>query len=400
MKIVNHIFTDISLFIIYSLHGVQREVHFQRSSDEELFLKAHAAVKAGDIEAAVKLLDSRLRVAEATGGRVSYTPDGGRILLDGQPLPATLAVELRKLVAAGASPQSLFNFWDRLKRNPDNYVREQLFAHVKHNGVMLLPDGRFLLYKRVRGNMTSHHDGRTKHVVGEELSMPREHCERNPRVSCGAGLHAAPYQHAERVFHSGPFLRLICDPEHVVSCPKQDSEKIRFCSYYVDRVLATGEGPSVGIDAATVADLDKFVAEKAKVERREERKERVRPEKSDSGAKALKPVKKRAVLARRVIERSTDRVTIPAELMLKAGFTPGAQAAVILTDSRSRFLVIVKYNKRNSVKSRFCSPPMLLTSTGAFSIRNNLLSHARLDKVKNFKVSITDRLTLEIEEAK
>lgn len=149
--------------------------------------------------------------------------------------------KMREAVVSGRCPKALAKFHQRLEKNPDRNVRDQLFSHIEHDGVTLTPDGRIILYKRVRDNLASWYDGNFKYVVGSESGVPRDRCLKDPHESCGYGLHACPRKRVSSWYSTGPLLELIIDPEHVTNVPTPFQGKVLACKVFTQRIVSKEE---------------------------------------------------------------------------------------------------------------------------------------------------------------
>jgi hypothetical protein len=107
--------------------------------------------------------------------------------------------------------------------------------------------------------------------------------------------------------------------------------------------------------------------------------------------------------AANVLTATTDRVTIPAVIMLEAGFRSNDELSVFITDKRSRFLLIcpARYLKRFS-KDHKCvdSVTVKSLSTGSVSLRAPTMSMAKIWPTKTterlYRVRIMSRNLVEI----
>jgi hypothetical protein len=127
----------------------------------------------------------------------------------------------------------MINFMENLLKNPDHRVFQQLFGFMSYGKNPITPDGKFLAYKKVRSDYTSVHDGLTKHVIGEFVSMDRDACNSNPEQTCSTGLHFCSQEYLSN-FSGENVLVLEIDPADVVSIPVDyNNTKGRACKYKV-----------------------------------------------------------------------------------------------------------------------------------------------------------------------
>jgi len=152
------------------------------------------------------------------------------------------AKRILKMASEGEDPTTLFNFYERLQRNPSWRSVEQLWDFLNHEGIPLTPDGCFLAYKGVKMNFKDAHSGKIDNHVGNTIEVPRNSVSDDPRTACHFGLHVGAKQYAESFSEQ----LIICkvDPEDVVCVPYDSSQhKMRVCKYTV-----------VGMDGGELSD--------------------------------------------------------------------------------------------------------------------------------------------------
>ena len=145
-----------------------------------------------------------------------------------KPIPKLVAKFLKKAIKEGIDLTPYENFWRNLYLNPDETVVEQLYGFLEHNGHPITSSGYFLAYKAVNvkqkfdtttGKLIEtkiydentgeevkqvpnsemifapiHKGGKHGNVIkiGEPVSMPREECDSDPRMTCSSGKMYAP----------------------------------------------------------------------------------------------------------------------------------------------------------------------------------------------------------------
>ncbi len=161
--------------------------------------------------------------------------DGSRrkhILYKGHNVPEQIVDRIWRMASANESPAGLFNFWERLQRNPSNRSVESLFAFLQHEGIPIEEDGTFLAYKGVNSDLTDCYTSTIDNSPGQIHEMERNLVSDDPRTACHRGFHVGAKRYAS---NHGPEV-VICrvDPEHVVCVPYDSSaEKMRVCKYEV-----------------------------------------------------------------------------------------------------------------------------------------------------------------------
>lgn len=160
---------------------------------------------------------------------------GDVVHYDGVPLPSDLNSRITSMAAAGEDPTPVCNFWERLQNNPSKRSVDQLWSFLKHQGIPLTPEGKFLAYKSVRSDYKDHHSGNYDNSPGTVNEMPRNQISDDPNHACHEGFHVGALEYASK-FGSGPSVVVICeiDPADVVCIPYDSSaQKMRVSKYKV-----------------------------------------------------------------------------------------------------------------------------------------------------------------------
>ncbi len=82
-------------------------------------------------------------------------------------------------------------------------------------------------------------------TIGEPVSIPRNQCDSNPDATCSRGLHAANSEWLNQGYFGTTGLAILINPMNVVSCPYQDSGKLRCCEYMPVSVINFDEEGNV-----------------------------------------------------------------------------------------------------------------------------------------------------------
>jgi hypothetical protein len=164
-----------------------------------------------------------------------YTVSGEVVHFDGTPIPEELNKRILEMATANEDPTPIFNFWERLQRNPSWRSVQQLWAFLQHTNIPLTPDGCFLAYKAVNYDYLDKHSRRVNNKPGTINKMPRNQISDDPTQTCHFGFHVGALGYVSS-FGSGDDKIIICkvDPEHVVCVPNDHSgQKMRVCEYEV-----------------------------------------------------------------------------------------------------------------------------------------------------------------------
>lgn len=157
----------------------------------------------------------------------------GKIYSDGQVVSGYIGQKLIEFVEQGLPYLPLFNFWKRIKNNPSNNSKDQLYQFLESNLIPLTEEGKFIAYKSVRSDMTDHHSGKFKYAINQLAQMDRSEVVDDPNHACGPGLHVGSFKYASSFGGNGSIiLEVEVDPADVVSVPKDHaSQKLRACQF-------------------------------------------------------------------------------------------------------------------------------------------------------------------------
>jgi hypothetical protein len=151
---------------------------------------------------------------------------------EGEAVPDDMNRRIIDLANEGQDPTPIFNFYERLKKNPSYRSVKQLWSFLNHKGIPLTDDGCFLAYKGVKENYKDCHTGTYDNRPGAKHEMDRNKVSDDPSTPCHEGFHVGAKEYATSF---GP-ITVICkvDPENVVCVPYDSSaQKMRVCKYEV-----------------------------------------------------------------------------------------------------------------------------------------------------------------------
>ena len=161
-----------------------------------------------------------------------------------------------RMIEDNENVKPLLNFFERLLKNPNSQIRDQLYSFLEYGKNAITPDGCFLAYKYVNNNLKSVHngsydangvydpEGRFDHSIGNFVSMPRERCDNDPNRTCSAGLHVCSREYLASFATSGGNRIVVCKvcPSDVVVVPNDyNNTKMRTCGYLVVSELTKNE---------------------------------------------------------------------------------------------------------------------------------------------------------------
>ena len=204
-------------------------------------------LKKGMYDEVAQVADIAVRVATRTKGRFKLDKETGLAVLKDEKLPQAIASKLVQLVDAKKDTKPLENFWARLKLNPSQDSRNDLYAFLEANKVPLTEDGYFIGYKRVDDDFKDTRTRTYDNTPGMTVEMDRSEVDPNRNNTCSTGLHVAAYKYAAVDYNgsTGKLLEIKVDPKDVVTVPPDyNQQKMRVCRYQVVG-LATKEHASL-----------------------------------------------------------------------------------------------------------------------------------------------------------
>lgn len=257
-----------------SIVGSDGKMHNIRKGQPN-FLVVRDALLAEDWEKAMGSLEIKGTVKSWAKGRFTFSADGEHLLYDGKEVERDLNNRVMEMVRKNEDPTPLFNFFERLQKNPSWRSVQQLFKFLNHDGISFLPDGCFLAYKGVRMDYKDAHSGTVDNSPGKTHQMPRNQISDDPREACHVGFHVGALSYAQSFSERVVVCKV--DPADVVSVPYDESErKVRVCKYTVvgnygeqlPSTIYTDELPSIKeeVSAPTCGKCKKFMVNAGQVE--------------------------------------------------------------------------------------------------------------------------------------
>ena len=151
--------------------------------------------------------------------------------------------------------QNLMNFFARcIQHNIGTDVVIQMYEFLKHNDIVILPDGSIQAWKYLHKQDDIYLDSYSKSIVNTEgsyVSMPREEVDSDPNRVCSKGLHTGAWDYVTE-FNS-IIAKVIVNPEDVVSVPVDyRGMKLRCCKYYIHEILDNPTSPKDFIKPITL----------------------------------------------------------------------------------------------------------------------------------------------------
>jgi len=210
--------------------------------------------------------DKFLRLADVSSAVNDYlSPSGklavknGQVLYQGVSIEFAFTTRLLEMMAKSLPYLPYVRYIERTMRNPRPRCVASLDLLINRADAKyplpLLPDGRFLAYKRVRPDYLDHYGATVLYeplevkykdhpLVGDlnwlhaqegnRVGMPIWETDDNFQLACSAGFHAGLYEYVE-TFHKddGPILAVAICPSQVISVP-QDASAFKFRTHALE----------------------------------------------------------------------------------------------------------------------------------------------------------------------
>lgn len=188
--------------------------------------------------ALIKSLISTKKMIEAFSyGRVKITEDE-QVIYDGQPITNYLAARMLQILGEGYDVTPFAKFMERVHANPQTYTRNELYEWLEAADLPIMPDGRFVAFKKVTKDYKDCHSGMFDNSVGQTLVMERSACDPDRNNECSVGFHFCSAGYLSN-FRGDRVMVLAIDPADVTAIPKDyNMTKGRTCRYEVIGELA------------------------------------------------------------------------------------------------------------------------------------------------------------------
>jgi hypothetical protein len=215
---------------------------FLKGSSE--YEKAKELIKEENDQGLIDLVNSFKNAVEGASDKFRVENDVVYVKnADGteEALPRELGDYLTEFVREGLPTGVILKFWERLRNNPSYDSVQRLFACLSKNHHPLLPDGKFLAWRKCRrvGNkLVDIRTGKFDNSVGQIVSMPRNQVCDDHMQACMHGLHTSSWKYAKDHYGSPTdvMIEVAVDPADVVSVPYDYNEqKMRVCKFEVLR---------------------------------------------------------------------------------------------------------------------------------------------------------------------
>jgi hypothetical protein len=185
----------------------------------------------GDEEAVIEHLD--INTSMKKWGKKRVHIEGNKMFFKGKLLDDSLSRRAIKLYEDGKNIKPIELFLEKLNRNPDKRVIEQIYRFLTTNNLPLTWDGDFLAYKFVTKDYKDCHTGKIDNSIGKFVKLNRSECCDDPNQLCAPGLHACSKEYFGSYGDNAKLIIVKISPENVVSIPNEYKDtKLRCCAYY------------------------------------------------------------------------------------------------------------------------------------------------------------------------
>lgn len=224
------------------MHYNGEAITIQSATDRLLFEEIKEMIKSSDVEALKnKFIDVKARIEKYTDKNFYIKDKKLYLKMDDEPIPKNITKRLLELEAAGEDFMPLIRFWKKLKSNPSEESREQLYGFISHNNIPLTDMGDIVTEKGVKqktsapvGELVDCRTGAVDNSVGMEVYMNREEVDADPNQTCSHGLHVGAPEYVRKHYSSNIIIQCIVNPRDVVAVPKDyNNTKMRVSRYVV-----------------------------------------------------------------------------------------------------------------------------------------------------------------------
>lgn len=164
---------------------------------------------------------------------VTFDANNETLFYKGNVIRSELVTRILVMIREGFDATPLVRFLENLYQNPSCTAVNELYGFLVAAKLPITDDGHFLAYKRVNGDYTSCHDGKTDNSIGAELKMERNLVDDNRNRTCSTGFHFCSFDYLSN-FGGSRTVVLKVNPADVVSIPSDYNDtKGRACRYVV-----------------------------------------------------------------------------------------------------------------------------------------------------------------------
>lgn len=255
-----HIISENNI-VVFLTNGSMKNV----TKSHKSFKKISLHLKNREFQEAVDLIEKITQVKIKT--KQIFTVKNNVGYYKNEKLPESITKILQRFLENNIPPTAIINFWNRLKKNPREFARNELMLFLEHSGIPLCEDGTFITYKVIRDNYLDCHSGTISNKPGAKIPRMKISDVEQDRTLCNAkGYHVAAWSYLPTMgyYPNTTSKRLVeckVDPADVVSIPQDyNNAKMRVTFYEVVREITgqSEENPEVLYDKTTLKKMSKM----------------------------------------------------------------------------------------------------------------------------------------------
>lgn len=240
MKRINYLITDEN--IVVNFDGNTFTIN--KKEDEKKYKYLLYLIKEQGETEIIEFLKPIEKLVKYQGEYFFIDEEGSVFFNDRQEeeIPIFLGEKLIDFINLGLDILPVIKFWSKLRDNPSEDSKKDLYLFLTNNKHPLTEDGDFIAYKKVNKVAKSIKlvDNRTRKMdnsPGVVVSMPRDKVDPRRSQTCSYGLHIASMSYATS-FSGDTLIEVSVNPKDVVVVPTEyKSEKMRVCKYKVLNIV-------------------------------------------------------------------------------------------------------------------------------------------------------------------
>ena len=217
--------------------------------DNPNWAKIEEAIKANDEKALIKAISIKESIKEfgdSVVGSGDIKIEGTKVFYRGEPLFGQDIDRMISYLTGGFPKESMVLFLEAKLRNKFPESVNALYNFLENKGMPITDNGTILGYKGVTSDYNSintgseplisgirNEDGTIRNRIGDTVWMDRKYVCADNSSACAGGLHIGSRNYATNWAGDGRVMVAEFSPEHVVSVPTCEHEKIRVYKYKV-----------------------------------------------------------------------------------------------------------------------------------------------------------------------
>jgi len=218
--------------------------------DNPNWKKIEAAVTLGDEQTLIKLISIKESIrsfGDGVKGRGDITIKNDTIFYRGEKLFGEDVNRIISYLKDGLPQESMIRFLEAKLLNPSPESVASLYLFLENRGMPLTDNGTVLGYKGVESDFYSKNTGeepliegirddrgKIRNQIGDVVWMDRRYVCADNSQACAGGLHIGSKDYATGWADSNGHVMVVeFSPEHVVSVPTSEHEKLRVHKYRV-----------------------------------------------------------------------------------------------------------------------------------------------------------------------